>query len=346
MTARKRKQPEKKKKAQRGSSLVTGGLVTGGFVAAGLVMRGLSFAGRLAARNPRVFGGSLTFAIAFSFVAANAMWYQPGAHPSPFLRTRLPFDQPQPAKLGFEDDSDSLSPRKVTTFVIQREGEDTGTANDAQQAAASEAGETQAVTPVTGSALVMNIQKELARRGLYDGPADGKTGPKTSAAILRFEKQTGRPETGSASDTLLAALQTTGGQTTGGQEVAARDSVADEIRAQSVRAKPQAAAKPAQRPYENVTAGKGDLDPVAAAIRNAEVDPQYIPKADIPASSELVMNIQKGLTNLAYSDVSIDGVAGEHTRTAIRHFEKHYRLPETGQPSDKVLKKMKEIGAL
>ena len=85
---------------------------------------------------------------------------------------------------------------------------------------------------------------------------------------------------------------------------------------------------------------------MAAAIRNAEIDPQYIPKVDIPASSELVMNIQKGLSNLAYSDVSVDGVAGEQTRSAIRHFEKHYRLPETGQPSDKVLKKMKEIGAL
>jgi peptidoglycan hydrolase-like protein with peptidoglycan-binding domain len=340
MTARKRKQPEKKKKAKPGPALVT----------AGLAMRGLTFTGRLAARNPRVFGGSLAFAIAFSFVAANAMWYQPGAHPSPFLRTRLPFNQPQSTKLGFEDGNDSLSPRKVTTFVIQREGEDTETADAGQQdadlAAAETAGHQTEATPVTGSVLVMTIQKELTRRGLYDGPADGKTGPKTSAAILRFEKQTGRPETGSASDTLLAALQKTGGQAAVGQEIADRDSVADEIRAQSAKVKPQTAAKPAQRPYENVKAGKGDLDPVAAAIRNAEVDPQYIPKADIPASSELVMNIQKGLTNLAYSDVSIDGVAGEQTRMAIRHFEKHYRLPETGQPSDKVLKKMKEIGAL
>jgi peptidoglycan hydrolase-like protein with peptidoglycan-binding domain len=326
MTARKRKQPEKKKKAQRGL----------GLAAAGLAMRGLTFAGRLASRNPRVFGGSLAFAIAFSFVAANAMWYQPGVHPSPFLRTRVPLSDPQSARIGAEDDS--LAPRKVTTFVIQREDEEQQTASIEQAKPAPEAETVSqiiqsapAATPASDAMLVAGIQKELARRGFYDGPADGKTGPKTSAAILRFEKQAGRPETGSASDTLLAALQ---------GAAPAQNS------AQQMRAKAVAAAKPAQRPYENVKGGKGELDPVAAAIRNAEIDPQYIPKVDIPASSELVMNIQKGLTNLAYSDVSVDGVAGEQTRTAIRHFEKHYRLPETGQPSDKVLKKMKEIGAL
>ncbi len=335
MTARKRKQPEKKKKVQRSAGLVM----------ASLAMRGLSNAGSLAARNPGVFGGSMAFAVVFSFVAANALWYQPGAHPSPLLRTRLPFTHPQAANLGVEDEQTGIEPRKVTTFVIQREDEAAAAADAAKTEAGAETASivkpklepSQSIEdviasqsdvasqpvekPAGGSAVVMNIQKELARRGLYDGTPDGKTGPKTSAAILRFEKQTDRAETGAATDELLAALR---------QE----------------KGKQQSAALPASRPYENIKASKGELDPVAAAIRNAEIDPQYIPKADIPASSELVMNIQKGLTNLAYTDVSIDGVAGEQTRTAIRHFEKHYRLPETGQPSDKVLKKMKEIGAL
>lgn len=313
MTARKRKPPERKRKAQRGPALVVLGLAT----------RGLVFAGRLASRNPGRFGGSAAFVVAFSFVAANAMWYQPGAHPSPLLRTRLPFTHPQTTSL--DEEPAGASPRKVTTFVIQREDETAAAKIDEPKPdPAAETAQVQPVAaPVAGSALVMSIQKELARRGLYDGPADGKTGPKTAAAILRYEKQAGRPETGAASETLLAALQ--------------REPATEKTRT---------AARPAERPYGNVKGGKGELDPVAAAIRNAEVDPQFIPKVDIPASSELVMNIQKGLSNLAYSDVSIDGVAGEQTRSAIRHFEKHYRLPETGQPSDKVLKKMKEIGAL
>ncbi len=45
------------------------------------------------------------------------------------------------------------------------------------------------------------------------------------------------------------------------------------------------------------------------------------------------MSIQRGLSNIAYADVTIDGVAGEQTRAAIRHFERHYRLPETGEPN-------------
>ena len=42
----------------------------------------------------------------------------------------------------------------------------------------------------------------------------------------------------------------------------------------------------------------------------------------------------------------IDGIPGEDTRTAIRRFERHYQLPETGEPSAAVLKKLKAIGAL
>ncbi|WP_275789632.1 peptidoglycan-binding domain-containing protein [Pararhizobium gei] len=333
MTARKRKQPDRKKPAkQRGP---------------GLALRCVFFTARLASRHPGIVSGSAAFAIAFSFVAANAMWYQPGAHPSPLMRTRMPFTQPQ-----VSGDETGATPRKVTTFVIQRDEvtvRETAVSEPQddqlpqkqvrepelpQQQAQREVAQPEpeaetaidgaaasAPEPAAGTALVMSIQKELARRGLYDGPADGKTGPKTSAAILKFEKQAGRGVTGAADAALLAALKKQPSRT-------------------------RNAARPTERPYENVKAGKGDLDPVAAAIRNAEINPDYVPKVDIPASSELVMNIQRGLSNLAYADVSVDGVAGEQTRSAIRHFEKHYRLPQTGQPSPAVLKKMKEIGAL
>lgn len=315
MTARKRKQPEKKKKkVNRGP---------------GLAMRGLSLVGRLASRHPGAVGGSAAFIVVFSFVAGNAMWYQPGEHPSPFLRTRLPMTHPA-ADLG--TGLGEIEPKKVTTFVIQREGE-TQTASierpvreevaeqPPEQPVADTATVQNPAQPAEGEDLVAAVQQALARRGFYDGPADGKAGPKTTAAIRQFENKAGRRETGVASAALLALLK----EKDPGSRTAAR---------------------PVERPYETAAAGKGELDPIAAAIRNAEVDPQFIPKADIPASSELVMKIQKGLANLAYADVSVDGVAGEQTRLAIRHFEKHYRLPETGQPSDKVLKKMREIGAL
>jgi len=42
----------------------------------------------------------------------------------------------------------------------------------------------------------------------------------------------------------------------------------------------------------------------------------------------------------------VDGVASDQTKAAIRRFQKHYRLPETGEPDVAVLKKLKSIGAL
>ena len=104
---------------------------------------------------------------------------------------------------------------------------------------------------------------------------------------------------------------------------------------------PVSSVVPAERPSD-VGSGQG-IDPVAAAILKAE---GQLPAQPAAVSADLVMKIQRGLTNLAYSDIKVDGVAGEQTRKAIRHFQKHYRLPQTGEPSQDVLKKMKSIGAL
>lgn len=331
MAPRKRKQPEKKRKSAPPPSMAMRGL--------GLAGRSLSAAGRVAARNPGIVGGSASFIVVFSFVAANALWYQPGAHPSPFLRTRIPYTFPNPADVG---NATTLDPKTVTTFVIKREGdveapspEKTATAERPVETAAVRPQPAQKLQPagddvaalIAGAAaedaddpaLVAAVQKELIGRGLYAGVADGKMGPMTEAAIGAFERKAGQPVTGQATEKLLSKLRA---------------------------AQKTASAKPATRPYEKVAGGKGELDPVAAAIRQASVDPEYIPKADIPAASELVMNIQRGLVNLAYAEVTVDGVAGDQTREAIRHFEKHYRLPPTGEPSETVLRKMKDIGAL
>ncbi len=53
--------------------------------------------GGVIARNPSVAGGTTAFVVIFSFVAANALWYQPGTHPHPFFRTR---DVPAPFSIG------------------------------------------------------------------------------------------------------------------------------------------------------------------------------------------------------------------------------------------------------
>lgn len=247
-------------------------------------------------RHPRAIGGVAAFSVVFSFIAANALWYQPRHHPAPLLATRM-----------FEGDAPSRAlPRVtaeepgVTTFRIERQSEE-----QAEQAAARP----------EPSPLIRDIQSALAERGLYDGPADGLNGPRTEAAILFFEQTEGMAETGAPTETLLARLK----------DVAAPADDAD-VKTASTR--------------------KAPVDEVAALIASADDgDFKVIPEQK-PASPSLVMQIQKGLAGMAYADVKVDGIAGSATRAAIRAFEKSYRLPVTGEPSDRVLDKLKSIGAI
>ncbi len=69
--------------------------------------------------HPKLVGGSTAFLVVFGFVAANALWYQPGHHPSPFLRTR---DEEDPNGIaGYRMTSTLGQHGNVTTFRIERQ---------------------------------------------------------------------------------------------------------------------------------------------------------------------------------------------------------------------------------
>jgi len=260
-------------------------------------MRILLASGAAIGRHPRAIGGFVTFGVIFSFVAANALWYQPRHHPAPLLATRM-FEDAKVTRAMPDIADDEPG---VTTFKIERQ-------SDEQARRAAEKPEP--------SPLIREIQVALAGRGLYDGPADGLTGPKTEAAILFFEQTEGMAETGEASKALLARLK--------------------HVASPSDDAGVKTASTKVEKP----------VDEVAALISQADEPVIKVIPEKKPASPALVMQIQKGLSGMAYADVKVDGIAGEATRTAIRAFEKSYRLPVTGEPSESVLKKLKSIGAI
>jgi peptidoglycan hydrolase-like protein with peptidoglycan-binding domain len=341
-------------------------------------VRLLSAAGGLAARHPRPLLSGAGFVVLFSFVSANALWYQPSGHPAPFLATRDPRDPN--AIAGYRPQQRS-APGDVTTFRIER-APNSPTPAAPFPAALPTVPQTVAVPapPALDSSrqLVSEVQRELTRRGLYDGADDGVTGARTQAAILFYQETAGLPQTGEATPDLLAALKAeprapaTGAARNGTPTQPAIANIPKPTFSDAVRSQPQKVALPTQsasvqppkglpanRPAENVSM-RGE-DPVAAAIRSAEHSPAMVPPADIPGNgwkaaahkpaapvpaSDLVLQIQKGLSNIAYTDVEVDGVAGSQTKAAIRRFEKHYRLPETGEPNEMVLKKLRAIGAL
>ena len=369
MSTRKRKPPEKRRSGNA-SRLISGSA---------------SLIGSAVMRKPAVTGGTVIFAIIFSFVATNALWYQPATHPHPWLDTRDAFR-------NYASHAMSVAGGPVTTFRVE---------HNAQQQAAQQRASAPAATPAPAttvaaaiaksgrdvvvqepapepaqngaqpapekSTLVADIQSNLARRGLYDGAVDGLPGPKTEAAILFYQETRGLPQTGNADVETLELLK--------------RDNAEFNI-------------IPTERPGLDVTgaiavAPKKAADPVAALISKAPAakvaiasprpetrpetrpEPRPIPRADIKAakvaapaqpakpvavafkpasgdaaSAAMIMQIQKGLANLAYKDVAVDGVMGQQTSEAISHFQKHYRLPVTGQANAAVLDKLKKIGAL
>ncbi|MGP4665660.1 peptidoglycan-binding domain-containing protein [Agrobacterium pusense] len=300
MAPRKRKSPKK----------------TTAQIGAGIVSLVVSAIGREILRHPKLVGGCGAFAVVFGFVAANALWYQPGVHPSPFLRTR---DAENPNGIAGYRPAEPLGTHgNVTTFRIERPAE----TETAQQQPAAETPAQPVAESQKPQQIVADIQGELKKRGLYEGEADGRMGPRTAAAIMFFEETLGMEQTGEPTSRVLTALRIDGATV---------------------------AAIPKDRPADS--SGGVEIDPVAAAIRKAEAphpkaEPVSLNSAAKPASRDLIAKIQQGLINIAYADVKVDGVAGQQTRNAIRAFEKHYRLPETGEPSEAVLKKLKSIGAL
>ena len=153
---------------------------------------------------------------------------------------------------------------------------------------------------------VEGLQQVMQSGGLYEGIVDGVLGPKTETAIRSYQKKAGLEPTGNATDTLLVHM---------------------------LISKLETVAVPKPRPTgAEATAGPPPQDPVTAERPDSVAD--------------LVMEIQKGLSNIAYSDVKVDGVIGKQTSAAIADFQRHYRLPVTGEPDKLVLKKLHEIGAL
>lgn len=266
----------------------------------------------LMGRHPRLLAGVGTFVVVFSFVAANALWYQPRHHPAPLLATRMIDEQETApndvAMNAAPTESDVEDEPGVTTFRIERQDDPSAAVTKPAAPAAKP------------SELVRSIQRELANLGLYNGPADGLEGAHTTAAIAFYEETEGLKPTGKVSQALLDRLS---------------------------KPSKNVAVLPEDRPaYDKTASTKPAGDDVAALINESNDMPAVAIPQPKPVSPALVMKIQQALADMAYKGVKVDGIAGDATRAAIRSFEKSYRMPVTGEPSQKLLDKLKSIGAV
>ena len=142
---------------------------------------------RALGRNPLDAIGLFLLVVAAGAILINALYRQPGPHPAPIFAVK-----PRPV---------ATAPAEVVPPAPR--ARPAGIATPKADAARPEAGVRMRAD------VIGDIQRELSRRGLYDGPVDGVLGPKTDAAIRDFETAAKLKPTGGPSEEVLRAIQRT-----------------------------------------------------------------------------------------------------------------------------------------
>ena len=259
--------------------------------------------------NPATSGGLMVMALTVTAIISNATFLQ-GARRSDiaFSPASAPMARAVTSSIPAPSPRPDVSQTTVTAPPLPR------------LAPVSPAPVAPVAAPAATTAnasLVVSVQRELARLGLYSGAIDGKTGSHTAAAIKAYEKAAGQTETGKATPALLAALRA---------PVAAKPAPATDGQADAIAT---TAAALDQRERDR-----------AATIAAAE---QGQAQTQAQASYRI---IQGALDRIGYGPLPIDGTASPATTDAIRRFELDNGLPVTGQASDRLLARLTAIGAV
>jgi len=127
-------------------------------------------------QHPREFVGILTAAVTVLAIFVNALFLQHGPHPAPIFAARPQLAPPAAVVLP--------RPRAVEPTVVP-------------------------AAPARSQAQIIgDIQRELGRKGFYDGAADGIWGAKTDAAARDFAQSAGLKLNIEAGEALLHAIVT------------------------------------------------------------------------------------------------------------------------------------------
>lgn len=142
------------------------------------------FNAEASARGRRIDSLALLCALlAMGAIAANALFLQKGPHPAPIFSTRPPAPKTAAAAPVFPLKPVVIAPAPQTepatgAVVLPRP-------RPAAEPEPAKLDPAPAARP--RAEIVAEIQKELSRRGFYDGMTDGVYGSKTDAAIRDFE---------------------------------------------------------------------------------------------------------------------------------------------------------------
>lgn len=179
---------------------------------------------------------------ALSAVIANAAFMQSGPHPAPlFAGKPVPIPTPAPKSIRVVGQEITGPPPQV----VLPKGRPVEADLPKAELPKADTLKTESARPDAQAAqrprteVIADIQRELARRGFYDGAADGVFGPKTNAAMRDFEQASGLRPGAEPNDVFLRALTRSpakaGPQRTAAAQPAASDPIGELIAPSSKR---------------------------------------------------------------------------------------------------------------
>jgi peptidoglycan hydrolase-like protein with peptidoglycan-binding domain len=134
--------------------------------------------------------GCVVGACAAIAILTNSLFLQSGPHPAPMIKTSLL----PTGSVAAKTDPIAALPRSRPVATLPAK---TAEASAPQR---------------TATETISDIQRELTRRGFYDGTVDGRYGPKTDAAIRDFEHTTGLKPSTEPNEALLRAIKGSSGK--------------------------------------------------------------------------------------------------------------------------------------
>ena len=131
-------------------------------------------------------------------ILVNTLFLQPGPHPAPMVRSSV---------AGITPPNPSSRPKSS----VANPGAGQGLRPNEATGPKADLIKTVPLPPPPAArpshTVISEIQRELHRRGFYDGVVDGRYGPRTDAAIRDFEHAAGLRPGSEPNDALLRAIQ-------------------------------------------------------------------------------------------------------------------------------------------
>ena len=133
--------------------------------------------------------GFIVVVLAVVAIVVNGLLLQAGPHPAPMFKDTVAAIQAAPKERS-KDSAKDAAKDVARVLPRARPPETTGKAE-----------------PRPTPEIIADIQRELARRGFYDGVIDGRYGPRTDAAVRDFEQASGLKASTEPNEALLAAIK-------------------------------------------------------------------------------------------------------------------------------------------